>query len=390
MTDIDFDELDKAVNSLMGGVKVKSDQPAPMTLKINTTLKEGEQPKYDNIQQAAEKIGSEAIAAPAEKTEVLSATDEDGVTLVNISTQTQEVAAPAPSAEPVTAPVAVTSPAPTAKGSGRFMDVMHPSSDMKSTTETKAAPVAESVKKTNVREATTIEPPKTVEPPELEVVAPPVPVASVEETKIPEPLLEDNVPEEDIQPVSVTQIKNETTIPEPVTETQAPLTSPFLSGAKVEKRPLGGAPSEEKDDSADVDVSTLDMPYTTDNSSDTQLAPTQADEPELPAELHTELLAIETNLANNEEAVPAKENSDETEDLISKPSANEPETPRKTQAVAATELPSDGAIFDTTEYHKSVSHPAKHTSEWIWIAVIVGIVLVCAVGAAAFYLLGTQ
>ncbi len=47
MKDIDFDELDKAVNSLMGGVKGKPDGSESKTLTIAPTLKEGEQPAYD-------------------------------------------------------------------------------------------------------------------------------------------------------------------------------------------------------------------------------------------------------------------------------------------------------------------------------------------------------
>ncbi len=424
MKDIDFDELDKAVNSLMGGVKRKTDGAEAKTLTIATTLKEGEQPAYDKIRHAAEKIGSETLLSPTEKTAVLSGTADEDVKVLSLSDKPLEpivfegANTSLPSLTTVVTPPVPPEPATpkpqVVKGpSGRFMDVMHPSSDM--TSAPKNAPVAASPTALPVNQASatslvvptreprsaTIAPQVVVEAEVTPLVAPvpsvvpqiDTPAIVVEQEQVTQPI-ESPAPAETIvqtapalpvfspAPVEISPpvpvvVSKSIPVPStmPTTEAIEPLSSPFLPDAKVEKRPLGGAVDVSFDE---TDISDFDTRYMTDNSADTQLAPpVQVNRPTVPDELHSDLLSIETSLA---------------ETVESKSTASSSESPAvsSTQGTAQSDTPADGAIFDTTAYSKTVDHPKKHTSEWIWIAVIVGIILVCAAGAAAFYLLSAQ
>ena len=105
MKELDFDELDKAVSSLMGNVKEKDVDTRSKTLDVSTTLAPDETPAYSKLEQAAEKIDGE--------------TTDIGEQTVSLSEEKPELT-PALPANPVSTPK-----------SGRFMDVVHPSSDMR-------------------------------------------------------------------------------------------------------------------------------------------------------------------------------------------------------------------------------------------------------------------
>ncbi len=405
MKDIDFDELDKAVNSLMGGVK-KDVADSSKTLDISTTLKEGEQPKYENIQRVAEKIGSEALPQPGETTAVLKDTDEKAVASVTLP----GAAVAAPVTAPVAAAMPSVAPEPTApftstaaiepkqRPSGRFMDVMHPSSDMK-TAGSATLPSTPAIT-VPPRSATPLAPeppapsaeavalPSTSEPPKNDVHASETPVQVSEPSVAAAP----EVPEE----LSVTEAATNDQPPQENTIEPAPLVSPFLPDAKVEKRPLGGTMADEEH-TADSMVDVFDSRYETDNSADTQIVP-KVDAPHVPAELNADLLAVETTAATpDEEAFPVMHDTGGTvahSTLTSIETSVSPDAPTNEVAqkvLAETPSPdTDGAIFDTSDYHTPVTHPAKHGHEWLWIIAVIVIVVVCAAGGAAFYLLTAQ
>lgn len=397
MKDIDFDELDKAVNSLMGNIKDQSDQPAPKTLTISTTLKENEAPEYTKLEQVAQKIGSETIGGPTERTAILPETrGEDPLKTIDLSTSvapeapTLPAPAPTPSSapasqpEPTPMPVAVPSPVPERgrstvtphRSSGRFMDVMHHSSDMRTATSSEVPPSA-----APSREARTIAPP--VRSTDQDSPSPDTsPVA---------------VPPSVIEPVAVAEPeKVELPKSEPVAEPAEPLSSPFLPDAKVEKRPLGGPAVEASDigESATQD----------ERDKDTQLTPdaSQAAE-ELPAELHNDLLAIETNIALESPSADIPDDSTETKPAIND-SVNSQATSLEDAAAPVgpasipqqyNELPnsgdqSNGAIFDVDDYHKQPVHPTKSHRSWLWIILIIVIIVISAAGGAAFYLLSAK
>lgn len=391
MKDIDFDELDRAVNSLMGGVKAGSDTSSSKSLKtldINTTLKDGEQPAYDKLRRVAEKIGSETIQQPNETTEIIPQGAPGPVQEAAPIVPQPPVQSPAPAVEPAAAPKesVIIEPRkamePRQKSSGRFMDVMHPSSDM----------TTQSVGTTTVPPATPIQPVSpVVAVPERPLKTDPVPVVSEPEV-VSEPVPVAPSPE----PVGPPPVD---TPPEPA----LPLTSPFLPDPKVEKRPLGGVPAvnESEQETLGADVSLLDAPLKTDMAHDAQVAP-QSVEPELPAEFHSDLLAIETNAVEgaSEETEPEAESPI---DVAKEPAVQEPATvssdvealseasaPQPQPATEPTEdeHPEDGAIFDTSQYHTPVVQHAKRGREWLWVVVIIVIVIISAAGGVAFYLLG--
>lgn len=379
MKDIDFDELDKAVNSLMGGIKDQSDQPQPKTLTIATTLKENETPEYTKLEQAAQKIGSETIGGPTERMAILSeADDEDPTTTVELKTakMTDGPLARPVATVPVTSEPAPQTPAeptpPTTlpakeavaarRSSGRFMDVMHPSSDMK--TSAAAVPPPS-------REAATIMPPERT--------------ATVETAPQPSEAPAEVAAESAQKPIE-SAVVSETPV-----EVPEPLTSPFLPDAKVEKRPLGTAASTTDPDAEGL-IDQLGASQD-ERQKDTQLTPnpTEAADIELPEELNNNLLAIETNLAvegpiDELSVAPAAPLAEEKKQEITGPAS----IPQQYQELPSSGDQSNGAIFDVDAYHKQPAHPAKSSSSWLWIVVIIIIVIVCGAGAAAFYLLGTK
>lgn len=392
MKDIDFDELDKAVNSLMGNMKDQPDQSAPKTLNISTTLKENELPEYTKLEQVAQKIGSETIGGPTERTAILPDTSGDDPLKTIDLTVAMPTGVPTPSVEVAPLPetslaisnmsVSSESPAQAAtplvdrsrpivaprRSAGRFMDVMHPSSDMKTATPAVAPSAAPS------RQA--------------QLVTPPVRSAEV--------------------PVSVSaaaepQVASSPTTSEPIeaamaaamtSESTEPLSSPFLPDAKVEKRPLG-TPSTDVFEATDAQSE----PGIGVQEKDAQLAPdaTQSVE-ELPAELHNDLLAIETNLAVEDADFSAEQAAEPT--IAADTPVVAPEAPSGSAGPASIpqqykELPSSGdqtsgAIFDVEDYHKQPAHPAKSNKSWLWIVLIIVIIVISAAGGAAFYLLSAK
>lgn len=450
MKDIDFDELDKAVNSLMGGASsIKPDQPDPKTLTITATLKENEVPEYKKLEQAAERIGSETLLVPVERTEVLSLDDIDQTAgqfasdTPVIELSSSALTTVSPDATPDASPMITKRPA------GRFMDVMHPSSDMK-TAATRSTTVAPSVASslalssnapTTGREGLTIASPVV---PSESIVEPvfdtsTVQVLAVEQ--VPEWSDTANTPESFAQNLAISTIEAEvpsasvvTASANPVTFSpppeQEPLISPFLPDAKVAKRPLGGGLATV--DSVPENV-TGEVLVQTAVEKDAQRALEIT--PEVSEEYFSDLMAIESgaNVAMEIEDRSAIQQDDQTQNSFEAPQTiqdsiadsfvkPEPKTgefeqkqddttqiqptnvvepvvqsdiiPAGPQSIAQqySELPDSGdkesgSIYDVNDYHKPVSHPAKTSSGWFWVAIIIGIIAICGGGAAAFYFL---
>lgn len=372
MTDLDFDELDKAVNSLMGGVKEKDPTAAPSkTLTISTTLAPDEEPSYNNLSQAAEKIGSEAIDRQ-ENTVSLSGSPSDEPVLM-LESPTAPVAPVAPVATPVTPSAPATSVIVPPRPTGRFMDVVHPSSDMRSA------------------------PPKSISREGVTIAAPgslPKPAAQELARVVDEPAPADtsgNLPVSSA-PTEIDESNESESSEAAAAGVQEPLTSPFLPDAKVEKRPLGGTASEEEVPVAapamglpdEKKVDELEQKFPTTESvkegssiMDTMNEPVKSLEDvteHVPEEYKDELLAVEKNIST-EEALPAGP-------------IGTASIPKQYQEKPSTGDESNGAIYDTTSYHKPLSHPAEKKSGWLWVVVIVIILILGAAGGAAAYLLG--
>ncbi|MFZ1360765.1 MAG: hypothetical protein WAS27_01910, partial [Candidatus Saccharimonadales bacterium] len=213
MKDIDFDELDKAVNSLMGGVKDESDGPTAKTLSISTTLKEYEEPAYNKIQLAAERIGNEALVTDDESTRAIH-TIPASAGAVDLQSAMSSVFGEGAGKGEVGMTTKNDLPKVLQRSSGRFMDVMHPSSDMTTANGT-SSPIS--------REGVTIN-----------VPARDIATDATDSSAGDSPTVADELP------VSETvQLPNDDTAVILETDTdgssvgQPPLLSPFLADAKV-------------------------------------------------------------------------------------------------------------------------------------------------------------
>jgi hypothetical protein len=406
MSELDFDELDKAVNNLMSGVP-KAEPPKNddiKTLDIDAKLPESSRPPLDELNDALK-----AVNGPV-KTESSPAT---------------EPASPAPASGSLAT-----------RRAGRFMDVVHPSSDMKNAPKPAAS-----------RQGVTIEPAaRPLERPTMPATDGPIkddepapatepaaPVAEPESSseahsEWPDPLsMSGYEAEEDTKPVAEDSSAPAagTTETSDVAEdedddsvfslddiedtTPEPLTSPFISDAKVEKRPLGGLAAEAP--VAEPVVTTAaaeeDLAIPGDDPDD-QLPATAADvAPVLPPELQKDLMAIETD---GDTSVPATTPAEEvpTEPAKEEAKADVP-TPEKTEPAAepATETPvpagpasipqqykeepstgdqTNGGIYDTNNYHQPLAHPVKKKSGWLWIVWILLLLIIGGGSAAVLYL----
>lgn len=337
MKEFDFDELDRAVNSLVNPPSATADSPATVNsnVDINTT--------------------------PAAETDPVVAT-------------TANSAADSPTSTPVTS----VNPSSIAerRRSGRFMDVVHPSSDMKTATNTtsrsreeiKVAP-REDVNKDMSQDGagSIVTQPDTAESNTVNTETSPV-----EATR----------PEPEHEP----QITPELTVDETLNVAEG-ANSPFLADAKVEKRPLGAfsgenndeqqpnspaPPNENKQDTTDT---TIDKPLDQQPTESQPLAPIGHDEADtpLPAELQDDLLSIESDTAT-----PAVSDTPVRDDEPVGPTS----ITQQYKAAPSSNHEKPGEIYDTKAYHKALKGPAKKKSSW-WLVVWIILLLVVGAGAGA-------
>ncbi|HET8884666.1 MAG TPA: hypothetical protein VFM68_04320 [Candidatus Saccharimonadales bacterium] len=450
MSELDFDELDKAVNTLMSDVP-KVDPPKTdgiTTLNIDSTLSGTDSASRDTPHSASSKVN------PPQK---------ESVSASNNST----AAAPAPLA--------------TRRG-GRFMDVVHPSSNMKGSTKapqptsrqgitiepsknaTADQPTDDISDKVTTSVTPDDEPEKAPETVKTETAPTPEKAnttkassdATNSESDWPDPLdmtdrfgeksTSDSTPAATNVKVAESAPKNKSTeadepgddelftIDDTADKEPSPLTSPFLTDAKVTKRPLGGAVNESHDEPVAepsrapvLGALVVDDDNLSTDDPDNQLPAAPSDETPLPPELQSDLMAIETDGGTSasaspnenqetpqpETAKPAKETEKAGEKPTSASSAVANESSEKpveipaaatepsTKAVAAgptsitqqyqeeqsTSDQTNGSIYDTDSYHQPLAHPAKKKSDWLW---VVWILLILAIGggsAAALYFL---
>lgn len=372
MSDIDFDELDQAVNSLVGDDKV------------------------------AEKNKSS----------------------VETTKPTEEIPKPASVPPPTNLP---------SKRAGRFMDMKHNSSDMTkdspslmTSNKTSIEPLNSDVKPDVTADKPTDEAtsksdwPDPIEKPKDEA-------ESKEELKpsadMPDPIGHFDPKKEDDKKDSedsdTKEPKNdEKQDDEQKKDEESKKTSPFLDDAKVEKRPLGGLDNEDKSedepDEKDGDKESKDK----DPDEKTPEAPPEPIE--LPPELDKDLVAIEadeapelSSTATTTEPEPQKEEEASSEgagktDDDANNQRNHKEEVSQLLATAASgsipdqykrenrshELHAAHPLFDDEGFKKSpVSAPKKPKSGakkiFQWIFISLGIILLGgSIGAAVFVLLG--
>lgn len=403
MKDIDFDELDRAVSSLMGSVPKEGDKK-----DTNESATPAQEP---SVQSSAE-VNLAPAGAQLESPVVPEASvlDEPQVTETAASdSATTADSAPSNQPEPSSTP-------PVRRG--RFMDVK-PTGGRDSARPAPSRPVS--------RQAPALQPVggEAEFPPEQ---------TSASEPAFDQPSSADQPDPISFQPAATTgsEVEDSELLasakdqvdsilgdePQASTEEVAgysePLDSPFLPGAKVEKRPLG-RPAEaaapvvdlaselaEGGDTTPASEATQDVSDNISPNKDAQL-PGQP----LPPELSSDVLSIETDSGTVADLAAA---SAETSPEASKPQPEvqptaqpAPPAPPAPAPVAASrpaavsipqqyrvepkkseEPQSTSTIYDA----QPLSHPAKKTPGWVWVVAITVIIILGVAGGVAVYYLG--
>ena len=349
MKDLDFDELDRAVNSLITN-----------------------KPSSNNGVNTGKKIFD--VSAVPSRTPIDS-----------------HFSAPA---RPVVAPSANTAATNPIGGSlagrrstGRFMDVVRPSSDMRTSLV---------MPKRTSREGTTINPPHIAKS-DIQPVVTPNASTTPSSASLTDTPTNSNWPD----PIEFNNAKNS---PEPASKEDPdeyddidkinddiddtinrmgvePQESPFLSGAKVEKRPLGAFSNDQSSSASGVSTATsASLPGKLDNNNLNSFAEPTNNETSFPDELQDDLLLIESGAAANPDTL----------NTVNKPlNAAKTDGPtsisQQYQEQPSTGDRNSGAIYDTDSYHKAVLKPTKKNSSWLWILWIFILLIVGAGAGVAVY-----
>jgi hypothetical protein len=413
MKDIDFDELDKAVNSLM--TKAQKNEPSAVTATSDT-------PATQNIPPTTESDMPLTAAAPV----VPGVIKPKSGPAVNPDVQPAITPEPRGSSTPPQR-----TGAPATRRGGKFMDMMP------------KKPATIPVSRPASREGATISPhvgadakADVTKAVESETTLPQVsslPQSSAAEKTAPKNDWPDPIEIATAKKPPTIEKEPETIIAEKPTQESLkdeektenrPLTSPFLPGAKVEKRPLGSPisnvpmlapeaelqapapddseaqlpakpsdvvlemPDEFGSDVMQVEADThMDMPKTESKPLEQEPlaapmpAPSQAAGTIVPQEVEVK----DVSPLKEEEASDKVEESPATDT----PSASgRISIPPQYKEQPSTGEKESGAIYDTSTYHQPLMHPAKKKSGWLWVLWIVLILIVGAGAGVALYFLG--
>ncbi len=286
MTDFDFEELDKAVTGALGT----------------------------------------ATDAPA-RTAPTSPAGERGA--ISVTRDTPQVAERA------------TEPSSARRSSGRFMDMVHPASDMRTARSADTVPAPAPAATTTDTTAQFSAGPSFAAPP-----------SAFPETA--------------------------------ATDLQQP-SSPFLPDAKVEKRPLGAPNSTLSYEP----LPTWGEDLTDDTASKTQgievpEANESTEKSELPADETPEVLTPEPT---PDDTLSSQETTAVTPEVEAVEQPVGPVSITQQYDEKPSSSPASGAIYDTESYHQPVAQPAKKPKSGLWVILwIIGLILIGAAVGAAIYL----
>jgi hypothetical protein len=403
--DIDFDELDRAVSSLL----TNKDEPTAIDASAGGASAPVPQDPSVDMPAPAE--------APQEKPETPAAP-------ANPPKATQAASKPATT----TGETAFNLPT---RSTGRFMDVVHPSSDMATNTSTtqptptlgrKLQPLNKDVKPEATATGAEVSP-TTAESTESIIsegapsVAPDAPPPAA--TVWPDPLDVHGFKDDLDAPASPAAV-----------DTPADVSSPFLSDTKVEKRPLGAYADQAAQKAANDDTPATTPKANAESTTDAKAEPvadTKASELEgaklpiddptipkppeqpepLPPEFDSALIAVESGdrtedeESRNEDEEPDKnsdvddkktilvKNGDKDDDMKLAPSplpvANM-SIPAQYKPVERSSADAEGHVFDTKDYHTPIAMTSKKkSSAGLWILFCV--LLVSIVGGMAYWYL---
>jgi hypothetical protein len=313
MSDFDFEELDKAVTGALAN-------PVKTASAVTDVQPKEETPAFTPTPV------DEPAAEPSKRPV------DEPVTTSEKPIETQPAQATAAPSTSVHSTALHTTTAPAARrATGRFMDVVHPSSDMRST-------------------PTAFNKPST-----------PAPVVPKPSQPLPQPLKGSLLSDYELEPdFELSPVR-------PIDTTSA-LETPFLPDAKVEKRPLGGSPTSASllhlsmfDQPKNTLIEAPDEPLLEDHVEDVVLE-SPAEEPSI--EKTATLSVSEVEHVDIEPVIEPAPSASITQQY--------PEQPR--------EEADSGAIYDTEAYHQPLVD-AKKKSSGVWLAV--WIVLLALIGAGA-------
>lgn len=387
MNDIDFDELDKAVNSI---VSKKSGAPSS-------------QPSSSQPVESSQPTPAPQSAAPADPSDQL----EVKTTSPNPAASTHVHVTP--SVTPGRRGGRIAAPKPTTGAArGSFIDIMAPKPAAKpSRTGQTIQPVNPQPIKPETpmtEEPKTPEPPKeTIKftPPESAKLAEEKPKAEKSDDAWPDPLdFHDQDKTADPGNESITELE------EPAKKTEPVPASPFIEGAKVEKRPLGAFtqyvaaagkfskkpdPAPEEPEKATSSEPTLEPSEDLSEMPDNNIKATP-----LPDELSPDVVAVE---ADEKRATATEQPAeDDTDQAPETEVVTEHEQPTRQQLhdtamlsipkqYKTAEKPTDSAtrpVFDTKEYHppliEATAHAAHRGSIWGKLFMALLIIALLAVG----------
>jgi hypothetical protein len=273
------------------------------------------------------------------------------------------------------------------RSSGQFMDVVHPSSDMRRSTivmperpipsksvETPSQPVEPAKTLTPTPE----DKPKNDWPDPIEFGASKDAAADKESDKKPEIDEGDDIDEINQEISRELDEKPADDLPE----------TPFIPGTKVEKRPLGAF----SDDKVGEKPNSESVGDTKPNEG----ADLSAENGLSADDLEEKLVQIESDDTSKPES--SQKTAAAEKMTTEKPSSTPAPVAEKTAPIEATsinqqyqEKPStgektSGAIYDTEAYHKALAHPPKKKSGWMWVVWILLIIILGAVIGVLVYM----
>lgn len=356
MKDLDFDELDRAVNSLMSNAgSDTSSEPKEKVVTIPTTVATHDAPQP-----------SSATTSPTTSTQ-------------------PDAAAPTDS---------MRSPASlAARRGGRFMDVVRPSSNMAPTAPNRVSREGVPIAAPTAPTATLPEPVTTHEPgttPEVDQEAPNV-------SSWPDPLdfHKDTTAAADSTATATATAQPAETSSVESSDAQDPLQSPFLADAKVDKRPLGAfaASPNVAVDAFAAPPTTPDQPAATDETTQSEQQPVTPPTPAvLPDELKSDIVAIESDdgaVEIEKTEVTATIQPSVQPAAAATVSLGTTSIKQQYQEEPSTTPVEHAPIYDSEPYHQPLTHPAKKKSGWL-VVLLIFLLLILGAGAGAaiyFYVL---
>jgi hypothetical protein len=299
-------------------------------------------------------------------------------------------------------------PQPTIAGrrsSGQFMDVVHPSSNMRKSIPT--IPERPSVNKaddalmkptvvtTDSLTSPATQPPESVDSEPGNKWPDPIEIGEPKKVQIEKKDDEKAGADEEDDIDKITKEITEELGQKPFDPPESLPESPFIAGTKVEKRPLGAFSDDKMQNQGDETKESDNQDEKTNGSEGAEANGPEtipvADKP-ISDELEDKLIKIESD--------ETPETSEQQPELTQEPAEDKAETHVEVKPLAADpphpieatsinqqykEHPStgdqtSGAIYDTDAYHKALAHPPKKSSSWMW---IVWILLLLVVGAGA-------